>query len=56
MWAPWFRCRDERFLEDAQADYEYHQAQQRMVTQFLEEPLDRAMVQAYYRPRKLSAM
>lgn len=44
--------RDERFNEDAQAAYEYHQAQQRMVTQFLEERLNRAMLRAGYRPSR----
>jgi hypothetical protein len=35
--------RDERFHRDVQANYEYHQAQQLMVTQFLEEPLNRML-------------
>jgi hypothetical protein len=38
------------FEREAQADYEYHQAQQRMVTEFLEQPLNRAMLRAGYCP------
>jgi hypothetical protein len=50
---PWYREKDERFFADAQADYEYHQAQQLMVTAYLEEQLDYSMFRAGIQPRRL---